>query len=98
MLIRMTHFELGYDISTTEDEKFKFVVSVAKSEIEIQEIRNWISAKLILNPLQHRMLISRAKNIENESVNLDKDALGAAPISVGLPTSILSRLRPFFRN
>ncbi len=37
------------------------------------------------------MLISRATNIENENVNLDKGFLETAQNSVGLPTSILKR-------
>lgn len=37
------------------------------------------------------MLISRAIHIENENVNLDKDAPETAPNSVGLHTSILKR-------
>ena len=39
------------------------------------------------------MLISRAINIENENVDLNKDALDTASNSVGLPTSIPCRYR-----
>ncbi len=38
--------------------------------------------------MQHRMLISRAINIENETVNLDKGTPETASNSVGLHTSI----------
>lgn len=51
VIMRMTLLDLGYDLIATEDEKFEFILTVAKGEIEFQEIRKWISAKLILNVL-----------------------------------------------
>lgn len=49
LLLRLTLLESGYDISATQDEKYDMTIAASKGEIRIEEIKSWISDKLINN-------------------------------------------------
>ncbi len=49
--MRITLLEHGKDISASQDEKFDFILKVAKGEMNFEEIRKWIKIKLIKNVL-----------------------------------------------
>jgi death-on-curing protein len=51
VLMRMTLLEYGMDINVSQDEKFDFILTIAKGELKFDEIRNWIKIKLIKNVL-----------------------------------------------
>jgi death-on-curing protein len=40
--MRLILLESGMDINATEDEKYDFVIAIAKSELKFQGICNWI--------------------------------------------------------
>jgi death-on-curing protein len=47
--VRLTLLESGYDISATQDEKYDMTIAASKGDIRIEEIKSWISDKLINN-------------------------------------------------
>jgi death-on-curing protein len=49
LLLRLTLLESGYDISATQDEKYDMTIAASKGDIRIEEIKSWISDKLINN-------------------------------------------------
>ena len=49
LLLRLTMLESGYDISATQDEKYDMTIAASKGDIRIEEIKSWISDKLINN-------------------------------------------------
>ena len=44
--MRLTLMEYGFDISATEDEKYDFVIRIAKGTLKFDEILDWITKKL----------------------------------------------------
>ena len=46
VLMRLTLMNGGLDIEATQDEKYSFVIKVAKGEIGIDEIKQWISSRI----------------------------------------------------
>ncbi len=51
VLMRLVLIENGMDIRTSEEEKFEFILNVAKGNMKYEQIRNWIQTKLIKNVL-----------------------------------------------
>ena len=51
VLMRLVLIENGYDIKTSEEEKFEFILDVAKREIKFDLIKSWIQKNLIENML-----------------------------------------------
>jgi death-on-curing protein len=51
VLMRITLLEHGMDINASENEKFEFILDIAKGELKFDEIRKWIKIKLIKNGL-----------------------------------------------
>lgn len=49
LLLRLTLLESGYDISATQDEKYDMTIAASKGDVRIEEIKSWISDKLINN-------------------------------------------------
>ena len=49
LLLRLTLLESGYDISATQNEKYDMTIAASKGDIRIEEIKSWISDKLINN-------------------------------------------------
>lgn len=47
VLMRLLLLENGYDIEASQDEKYKFVISIASGEIQIEGIVNWLNNHLI---------------------------------------------------
>lgn len=45
--MRLILMDYGYDISTSEDVKYDFVIKIAKGEMKYDKILNWIDSKLI---------------------------------------------------
>ena len=45
-IMRLFLLSAGFDIEAKEDEKYKFVISIAEGQLEIEAIRDWINAKL----------------------------------------------------
>lgn len=46
VLMRMILLESGWDISASEDEKYEFVISIAKGEMSFEKIKIWINERL----------------------------------------------------
>ena len=44
--MRLTLMEYGLDISANEDDKYDFVIKIAKGEFKFDEILDWINNKL----------------------------------------------------
>ena len=40
----------GYDINASEDEKYKFVLDIAKGKIKDEEVFSWISGRMVKGP------------------------------------------------
>jgi death-on-curing protein len=51
VLMRLVLLENGMDIRTTEEEKFEFILDIAKGKMKYEQIRIWIQTKLIKNVL-----------------------------------------------
>ena len=51
VLMRLILLEYGMDIKTTEEEKFKFILNVAKGKMDFEQIKVWIQTNLIKNVL-----------------------------------------------
>ena len=49
--MRLVLIENGMDIRTSEDEKFDFILDIAKGKIKFEQIRSWIQTNLIKNVL-----------------------------------------------
>ncbi|OMH39950.1 hypothetical protein BLW93_07875 [Desulfurobacterium indicum] len=47
LLTRILLRYIGFDIEATEDEKFNFLIKIAKNEITFSEIKNWIEKHII---------------------------------------------------
>ena len=47
VLMRLTLMQHGIDIVATEDEKYTFIIQIASGKLEFEEIKGWISRKLI---------------------------------------------------
>lgn len=45
--MRLTLMEYGFDILATEDDKYDFVIKIAKGEFKFDKILSWINDKLI---------------------------------------------------
>lgn len=45
--MRLTLMDYGYDISSEENDKYEFVIKIAKGETKFDKILNWINSKLI---------------------------------------------------
>lgn len=45
--MRLTLMYYGYDISSEENDKYEFVIKIAKEETKFDKILNWINSKLI---------------------------------------------------
>ncbi len=50
ILMRMMLLESGIDIQASEDEKYNFITAIAKGEQTFQQIKSWISARVIVTP------------------------------------------------
>ncbi len=46
LLMRLLLLQCGTDIKATEDEKYDFVISVAKGELDIEGIKDWLNSKV----------------------------------------------------
>jgi death on curing protein len=46
VIMRLTLLETGSDIEATENEKYQFVISIARGDIKYKEICIWIKSKL----------------------------------------------------
>lgn len=46
-LMRLLLLTDGLDIKATEDEKYDFVISIAKGELSFDKIKSWIAAKVV---------------------------------------------------
>ncbi len=46
VLMRLLLMEYGFDISATENEKYDFVISIAKGEINYDKIAEWLKGKI----------------------------------------------------
>jgi death-on-curing protein len=44
--MRLTLMEYGLDISADEDDKYNFVINIAKGEYKFDKILDWINSKL----------------------------------------------------
>ncbi len=44
--MRMTLMEYGLDISADEDDKYNFVINIAKGDFKFDKILDWINSKL----------------------------------------------------
>ena len=51
VLMRLVLIENGFDIGTSEEEKFEFILDVAKGEMKFEQIKTWIQTRLIKNVL-----------------------------------------------
>jgi death-on-curing family protein len=47
VLLRLLLMEFGFDIQATEDEKYEFVISIAKGDYKFDDIVKWINDKII---------------------------------------------------
>lgn len=47
VLMRLILIENGIDIKATEDEKFEFILEVAKGKLKFEQVKIWIKARLI---------------------------------------------------
>lgn len=47
VLMRLMLTEYGYDISSGQEEKYKFVISIAQGNIHFSEIVTWIRSNII---------------------------------------------------
>lgn len=47
VLMRLLLMDLGFDISASQDEKFDFVIKIAKGEYKFEQIINWIKENSI---------------------------------------------------
>ena len=45
--MRLVLIENEFDIGASEEEKFEFIVGVAKGEMKFEQIKTWIQYKLI---------------------------------------------------
>jgi death on curing protein len=43
--MRLLLMEFGFNISTTEDEKYNFVMGIAKGDLKFDKIVDWLKAK-----------------------------------------------------
>ncbi|MBS3772406.1 MAG: type II toxin-antitoxin system death-on-curing family toxin [Bacteroidales bacterium] len=46
VLMRLLLLNEGLDISASQDDKYEFVISIAKGEYDYNQIKDWISNKL----------------------------------------------------
>jgi len=46
VLMRLLLMDYGFDIQATQDEKYDFVISIAKGDYKIDNIANWIKDKV----------------------------------------------------
>ncbi len=46
VLMRLLLMDYGFDIHTTEDEKYDFVIAVAKGDLKFDDIVKWIKDKM----------------------------------------------------
>jgi len=46
VLMRLLLMDYGFDIQATQDEKYDFVISIAKGDYKIDNITNWIKEKI----------------------------------------------------
>ena len=51
ILMRLVLIDNGLDLRSTEDEKFEFILDVAKGQAKFEQIKTWIQAKLIKSAL-----------------------------------------------
>ena len=49
--MRLVLLENGMDIRTIEEEKFEFILDIAKGKMKYEKIRIWIQTNLIKNVL-----------------------------------------------
>ena len=47
VLLRLTLMDYGFDIQCSEDDKYEFVIFIAKGESKYPEILNWILEKQV---------------------------------------------------
>jgi len=47
VLMRLLLMEQGFDISATEEDKYKFVISIASGGIKTEDIREWIKSHVV---------------------------------------------------
>ncbi|MFH1322084.1 MAG: type II toxin-antitoxin system death-on-curing family toxin [Bacteroidota bacterium] len=47
VLMRLTLMQSGHDIVAEQNDKYNFVIRIAKGELEFKQIRSWISKRLI---------------------------------------------------
>ncbi len=47
ILLRLTLMDYGFDIQCSEDDKYEFVICIAKGESKYPEILNWILEKQV---------------------------------------------------
>ena len=48
VLMRLLLMNNGFDIQATEDDKYDFVISIAKGDYKIDDITNWIKKRITL--------------------------------------------------
>ncbi len=51
VLMRLILIENGMDITTSKEEKFEFILDVAKGKLKFEQIKLWIQTNLIKNVL-----------------------------------------------
>ncbi|MBK9980969.1 MAG: type II toxin-antitoxin system death-on-curing family toxin [Saprospiraceae bacterium] len=51
VLMRLILIENGTDIKASEEEKFEFILEVAKGKVKLEQIKAWIQLRLIKNVL-----------------------------------------------
>lgn len=51
VLMRLLLMEYGFDIIATEDEKYEFVMSIAKGLINYDRIVEWLKSKIIIGSI-----------------------------------------------
>ncbi len=49
VLMRITLLENEMDVDASLEEKFEFIMNIAKGEMNFEQIQNWIQSKLIKN-------------------------------------------------
>lgn len=45
-LMRLFLLKEGFDIQTTEDDKYDFVIRIAEGKSSFDEIKNWIESRM----------------------------------------------------
>ncbi len=47
VLMRLFLIREGHDVKATEDEKYDFIISIAEGTAKIDDIKNWISERVV---------------------------------------------------